>query len=40
MRDWAKKYDKKKDLPEFVHLSTLKKFLESIQPIKSFKFRI
>ena len=35
MRKWAKKYDKKKDLPEFVHLLTLKKFLESIDPIDS-----
>lgn len=38
MRRWAKKYDTKKELPQFVHLINLKNFLESAKHIASIIF--
>ena len=35
MRRWAKKYDTKKELPQFVHLINLTNFLESAKHIAS-----
>ena len=38
MRRWAKKYDTKKELPQFVHLINLKNFLENAKHIESIIF--
>lgn len=38
MRRWAKKYDSKKELPQFFHLINLKNFLESSTHITSINF--
>ena len=38
MRRWAKTYDSKKELPQFVHLANLRKFLEDMPALKSLKF--